>query len=392
MWAHLWYYLRGYVRIRIEGQGISAFLDAAAKSGIQSRHIRSAGESCCTLEIRPDQFKQLKKLPGCRRFKISIEEKGGAVFPLRALFGRPMFCLGFALALLVLWGMSTRLSGVYVKGCSAVDPADVRSAVEDAGIQEGMGLGAIELSQLEREIVSRVPGVSRAAVTLDATRLLIEIVETGGAPEMLDDSQPADIVAEKQGIIREIRVYDGQPMVKAGDSVTPGQVLVSGSIVPQYVEGEPRLVHARAEISISRWYTGMAYVSRYADEWAKSGKTEEALFIDLGIFQTSEQSQFEEYEWDRELLYDWNGFFLPFTVGTENRRELRLTQVEREEETIEELAREAAWNRAVAQIPQDARIVGYHTTFTMSENGVTAVTVVEALESAGQTVALTPQG
>ncbi|MEG0754218.1 MAG: sporulation protein YqfD, partial [Angelakisella sp.] len=74
----------------------------------------------------------------------------------------------------------------------------------------------------------------------------VEIRERDMPPERVDTIVPHNIVATKSGYITNMMVYEGQPLVKNGDSVLAGDILVSG--IMEDVNGKNRTVHARAKI------------------------------------------------------------------------------------------------------------------------------------------------
>ncbi len=69
------------------------------------------------------------------------------------------------------------------------------------------------------------------------------------------------------------------------------------------------------------------------------------------------------------------------TVAKEIRYEIESRIVQRQEDELMRLAKEASFSRASAQVPQDARIVDSETTFQATENGLIAITVIETNEN-----------
>lgn len=387
MWSYLWYSLRGYVRIRIKGKHAALFLDRAGKAGITIRNIKKDGEDSL-FDVRPDEFRKLRAIEGSREYHFSVEEKKSLLLFAMKFRHRPMLAIGFVLALLVVWGMSTRISAIEVTGCYEVDQTEILRAIADVGAEEGAPIASVDTEEVSRAVSMKVKGISKTAVTMNATRLIIEVVESQQGPEMLDDGAPCNIIADKEGIVREIYVYEGEAAVKAGDAVQIGDTLVSGHMPAEFVEGIGRYVHSRADISVGRWYTGIACVSNTVSQWKLTGREETADYIAIGPIDSTERSAFAEYEQDRMPQYSLEGFFLPVTIGTEHRRELICSQVARAESDSQALAAEAAWERAVAQIPENARIVGHSTTFTNTQNGVAAITVIETVEPIGRRAAI----
>lgn len=96
----------------------------------------------------------------------------------------------------------------------------------------------VDCDQIVRDIRKEYDNVIWASAYVTGTRLMIRVKEnTDRVMEETEDSeldrsngQPADIIAEKDGIILEIITREGVPMVHEGDSVQKGDILVSGTV------------------------------------------------------------------------------------------------------------------------------------------------------------------
>jgi len=372
----LWYSLRGYVKIQVKGSAPIRLIELARENGIPVRGIQSEGPGVLTACVTPKGFCMLRSLNRKAKCSVRIVQKSGLPFLLAGLRARPMLLWGGVAALAALYLLSGRIWRIDVSGCLHTDEAQVIEALRQEGVTEGTPIRAIDHSGLGNRLILRTKGLAWIGVTIEGTRLLVEVVEETPPPEALDDETPADIVATKKAMIASIFVYEGVAQVKEGQTVQPGQVLVSG-ILPH----DGRRVRARADIAGRVWYTGKAYVSEKTFEFVRTGRVQEALAIEIAGMEAAEPADFELYDTERTVTCDGFGFFLPMTVSREIRYEIRSTAVRREEEELMRLAREASFHKATAQIPTDARIVATETTYQRTENGVIAITVVETSEN-----------
>ncbi|MGI6151124.1 MAG: sporulation protein YqfD [Christensenellales bacterium] len=373
----LWYSLRGYVKIQVKGSAPIRLIELARASGIPVRGIRSEGPGVLTACVTPKGFFMLRGINRQAKCSVRILKRSGVPFLFAGLRSRPMLFWGGVAALTVLYLLSGFIWRIDVSGCLNTDEQQVIEALKDEGVTEGTPVKSIDHSGLGDRLILRTKGLAWVGVTIEGTRLLVEVVEETPPPEALDDSTPADIVATKKAMIASIFVYEGVAQVQEGQTVNPGQLLVSGAL--PHAEGQ--FVRARADIVGRVWYTGRAFVSDETSEFVRTGRVQEATVIEIAGMEAAEPPKFAQYDTERSVTYDGSGFFLPMTVSREIRREIKSSIVMRREDELMRLAKEASFHRATAQIPKDARIVASETTFQKTEQGMIAITVVETNEN-----------
>jgi similar to stage IV sporulation protein len=147
----------------------------------------------------------------------------------------------------------------------------ITQVVREAGLYRGVPKWSVDTAQLEKTIMQQVSGLAWVGVFVDGTRVEIKVVEKVLPPD--NGGQPVDIVAKKDGLIKEILTLSGHPLVQEGDTVTAGQVLISAAIPPPEIEEEDnsntdaveedeqqqpamQYVHARGIIRARVWYDG----------------------------------------------------------------------------------------------------------------------------------------
>lgn len=122
--------------------------------------------------------------------------------------------------------------------------------------EQGIGVGSFwpgfRGERIRSRALAELPGLCWLAVNVRGSRASVEVRAAVEKPEILDPAQTADVAAARSGVITDIRVLEGEPLVSRGDAVTEGQLLVSGERAAR--RGETRFVHARAEITAHTWY------------------------------------------------------------------------------------------------------------------------------------------
>ena len=75
------------------------------------------------------------------------------------------------------------------------------------------------------EAISRGIGLA-----IDGVKLRVRVVETAVVNDAAEGDSPADIVAQKSGVITAVTAKRGRAAVRAGDAVPAGDVLICGEI------------------------------------------------------------------------------------------------------------------------------------------------------------------
>ena len=124
--------------------------------------------------------------------------------------------------------------------------------LEETGIVSGIRKSEVSCEALEEALRARFEGITWVSARLSGTRLYIHIKENEVPLSFPEQSHtPCDLRASSDGVITSVVVRSGLPMVKAGDTVTAGQLLVTGCIPITDDSGsvaEARYVHADADV------------------------------------------------------------------------------------------------------------------------------------------------
>lgn len=88
---------------------------------------------------------------------------------------------------------------------------------------------------------------------MKGTNIIVTIVEAEEKPKIINKDEYCNIVANKKGMVTKITANSGTAIVKVGDIVEKGDILIGG-----YMEGKytgTRYVHAKGKVEARVWYT-----------------------------------------------------------------------------------------------------------------------------------------
>ncbi len=279
-------YMKGYLRVRIQGFSPERFMNLCSNKGILLWDIVREGDAYC-MNITLKGFWEIRPIVKKTGTRVAILERYGLPFFLPKLLKRKMFVAGLILAVgfwlvssLFIWDI--RLTGNY-----QITDDVFRSFLEENQVKIGMRRDTLDIEELEKQIRRQFPQITWASARLDGVRLLIDIKEND-AP--IQEQKPqtipgTDLVADYNGRVVSIIVRSGVPKVAIGDTVEKGTILVEGK-VPVYNEDttvrEYRYVDADADIILEHAAEFTAELPLTHTEKRYTGREKSIHYIKLG--------------------------------------------------------------------------------------------------------------
>lgn len=141
---------------------------------------------------------------------------------------RKSFFIGIVLFILFIYALSTRIWAINIKTDQFVSPYEIRTYITNLGIKEGISKKKIDVFELEKKIPDVNGNVVWVRARIRGTELEITVSERQNPPNIVKDETPCDLLAKKDGIIKRIYTLSGTAMVKEGDLVKKGDVLIKG--------------------------------------------------------------------------------------------------------------------------------------------------------------------
>ncbi len=163
---------------------------------------------------------------------------------------RPVLLLTIAAALFITLKLPDYIWVITVSGNETVSDTEIVQALDELGIHFGTKTDSFQSQDIKNHLLNRVEGLQWAAVNCNGGNCQVLVKEREATPDILDWHQTMDVVAATDGTLLEVRVLDGFAHCAVGDTVTEGQLLVSGTM--DWVV-DLQKCHARAEIYALTW-------------------------------------------------------------------------------------------------------------------------------------------
>ncbi len=232
------------------------------------------GEFYITLPIK--DFKSLRPIAKKVSCKIHIIRKSGLPFFSHKFRKRNMLIAGCIAFCLVAWVFMNFVWVIEIDGFDGLDRAKLMRALSDCGVKIGAYIPRIDRGSIRNDVLITMPELSYVYVNFKGSNAKVTAKERIMPPEILAEDTACDIIADKDGQIRDITVKTGMPEVSRGDAVTKGQLLVSGYMTGR--AGATVITHADAEIKANirkklsakmmKKQSGKRYTGKEKTAWA----------------------------------------------------------------------------------------------------------------------------
>lgn len=226
--------------ITTDGECSRIVFDVAIKAGRYARCLSTdPGISCFCIDecLYGALSSRLESIGiGCKR-------KKGAFYGYKRRYG--ILC-GIIIFLVILALFSSILWSIEVEGNVNMTDEEVKAVLKECGVHEGMRLKSLDNDKVRIEAMSISKDIAWISVNLIGMRAKVVIAEAARTPHKDESYGYSHIIAANDGIITEMTVERGQPMVKVGETVRKGELLVSGIIEER--DGDVSYVKASARV------------------------------------------------------------------------------------------------------------------------------------------------
>ncbi len=238
-------YLFGYIEVTAFGGFYDRFLNLAAKEYYPLWGITRKGHRLY-FKTYARHYKTLRPIAKQSGVRMKVTKKRGLPFFLFRFRKRKGLFLGIALFFLLLRLFSLFVWTVEIKGNTTTPTQEILDVLADLGLKPCALKHNLDITHIENSAAVKLPSLVWLAVNLKGTCVVVEVRERIMPPEMVPIHRPCNIVASHAGQIISIEAYDGQPVVKKGDAVSEGDLLISGIVEDS--KGIVHLRHARGSV------------------------------------------------------------------------------------------------------------------------------------------------
>lgn len=352
----------------LEGLNLERLLRTAAARGVRLDEVQRRDGRCLTGIVRESDMARLLELSdqsGCR-LTPGKRTGGGAVFDRARR--RWLLCLGaiigLAVALMgtqILWQIEIVNGGTYT--------ADIRAALEEMGIRVPMLRAGVETDRIRDTLEWRYPQIAWVECGWRGMSLTIRLVEGVLPSDKGGTSGDCDIVAARDGVVSSIITRAGTPVVRIGETVRKGQVLIKGE--ERTAQGLTKPVAARGSVYARIWDAAAVRMSLMKMETVYTGQQQTQVTIRcpwFDLWPVEDTCYGQEDMSVREMPL--GGFFIPLVLRTETHMQAEISRLPRDTEEVRQEAETAALRKLYEKTGGKESLVDNWVNWSMIEDEI----------------------
>lgn len=372
------------ITLELEGLMLERLLCKALAEGAQFAHVARLTRRRIVVTCAPRSARILRGLAEKFHIDCRVTRMGGVSALVARAKARITVVAAFGVALIL---SALYLSRVWIVDVRLIRGAEAPTGVEDALADSGVAVGA-SVMDIDTELaalrLNALEGCAHASVEREGVVVVAEIACEEPSPGLYDISYARDLVALCDGVIASVNVKSGTAMVKPGDTVRRGQVLIAGE--ERVTQEETVSVGALGSVTARIWQEGEAQDTIYANEKRFTGRESVSIQLSIPWYSIPMESGEEFTRYDTEISHEYiGGLFVPMYIEREVRREYELIPVERDQQALraalEAQALAAALAAAEENAPENAEIIDKWTDFSMIESDILHARAVIELEA-----------
>lgn len=383
----IWNYIKGYVIIRIKGNMLERFLNLINLEKITIWDIQKLDEDVIKLKINSEKFKSIRHIARKTRTSVTIMDKKGFPFLYKKLLKRKSLLVGLILFLAIQLILSNIVWDINVIGNNKVPMGKILSNLKESGLKTGVLKYKIDQKNIINNLILHNPEIAWAGIKIKGTKVILTVVERSKIPE-LEDNEPCNIIAIKDGIIEEIIILKGEGVVKKGDLIRKGQTLIKG--INEDNDTGNYLVHAKGIVKARIFYNEKTKVQLTKIIENDTGLTSLLMKIKFKNYEIPIKRigpVFNKYrsEIDKKTIFRWRNILGFVELITEKQYEIKEEKIFIGIEGACDIGKDILNEKIMRFIPEDSIVLtkNFEKLLLKDESALEIRLTVETIENIG---------
>jgi similar to stage IV sporulation protein len=289
-------YKKGIITIEIQSHIPERFINLLWKNGVQIKNIRKESITTMIMDIALKDYPKVEEVAQKTRTKIKVISRKGFTFFLIKMRRRAALVGGVAVFGFILYYLSGYIWTIDIQTEDNLSPFEIRQQLASFGVVPGIKKNKIDVYKLQENVIKNNGNVMYFKARIEGSRLYVNAVEKVTPPRVAIENSPANLVAKKDGQITRVYTSGGTAVVKKGDTVKAGQVVVKGE---QGKDGSTYVVHASGSVFARTFYEEVKSVPVKGVKKERTGNSIENKYIEImskRLYLKNSLNKFKSYD------------------------------------------------------------------------------------------------
>lgn len=279
-------FVRGWVEVRVTGAAPEEFFNLCAQRDLSFWRVRKEEATAWSCRVSFLDYPKLAAAAQRSQCELTLLRRGG----LTGLVWQARYRYALLAGLVVSLGLVTVLGQfvlrVEVSGNVEVPTGVILSQLKAQGVKPGAFGPGLDTRQISHAVILELPELAWMSVNLRGTVAEVVVREGRPRPELVEEDEPAHIVARHPGIITRIQATRGQQLVEPGDTVAAGDTLINSwvdFIEPEGYNGDMggMTVRAAGRAWARTWHTLKAAIPLEAQAKLLTGRDKSRWSLEI---------------------------------------------------------------------------------------------------------------
>lgn len=379
-------YILGYLRIEVEGYFIEKLINLSSNKSILLWNSKREKSTLLYTNISIKDFRKIVKIAKKTKCKVKIKEKKGLPFIFNKYRKRKIFFLSLCLIVVGIVILSNFIWNIELTGNTNISTEELIAVLEKEGLKIGTAKNKINTKKIVSKVRLDRNDLAWIGIELKGTNALVKVVEADKKPDIIKEEEYCNIVATKPGVIVKTNAINGTSLVKQGDTVNKGTILIAGWLEGKYTG--TRYVHANGEIVAKVWYEEKQKIELNQVISKENGNSENKYSVKINNFQINfykTLSKFEKYDTigETKKIKIFSDFYLPIEITKITNKELIEEKLTYSKEEAKQIAVENAKKLLDEKVENKEKLVNTYINYNETEEYVEAQVIYEVLEEIG---------
>ena len=378
-------YILGYVSIVVEGYFIERFINICNNQKIFLWNMQRKHSTIIKVNIGVKDFKRIKNIAQKTKCRVKIQEKKGMPFILHKYKKRKIFAIFFILLIFAVITLPNFIWNIEVTGNDKISAEEILRDLEENNFK----IGTTKINLNTKRIIDKVrlkrDDLAWMGIEIKGTNAIVKVVEADLKPDIIQEQEYCNIVATKDAMIVKISAQNGIAVVKEGDIVTKGTILVQGWLEGQFTG--IHYVHANGEVQAKVWYSKKERLKLNQTKKIQTGNVKNKYSVKINNFEINllkgvpKFQNYDTIETSKKLKL-FSNFYLPIEINKKTYQEYENQEVQYTFEEAKQLAIEKAEEELKEQI-EDKSIIDKKINASQLNDEVEVEVIYEVLENIG---------
>lgn len=287
---------KNYIKIEIIYSKPEKIINLLWKNNIPLKNINKKNTNVIITYVLLKDYKTLYYICKENGAKIKVTKRYGRGIYLNKIKNRIGLSFGIIIFFFIIYYLSSYIWSINIIASKYLTPYEIRKELYSLDIIPGIRAKDINVYELENKLLKDNSNISWIKIRKEAGSLRVEVKERQEPPSISNEGGNNIIVSSRDAEILRVYTTSGKPVVKKGDIVKRGQLLLDNK---QGKEGEEYEVKAKGIFIGKTFYEGTKVISLINMRKERTGEEKSNFYINIlnkRIYIKNNENIFEYYD------------------------------------------------------------------------------------------------